>query len=172
MRIRPRGFWGAAQPQGSMYDMTGVKKGVYVHHTVTALPDNYEELGRNRTIAVEKSHMRYLQQIAFGRGFSDISYNFVVFPSGRVYEGRGWAKVGAHNDGENSTTYGIVAVGNYETDRPTVSLIEGIVNCIRAGQANGRIAKDVWVRGHRDSDATACPGTYLYRRLPAIRRLV
>ena len=41
------------------------------------------------------------------QGWSDIGYSFLIGGDGRVYEGRGWGRVGAHTYGYNSRAYGI-----------------------------------------------------------------
>ena len=43
----------------------------------------------------------------FSKGWSDIGYSFLIGGDGRVYEGRGWGRVGAHTYGYNSRAYGI-----------------------------------------------------------------
>jgi hypothetical protein len=43
---------------------------------------------------------------------------------------------------------------------------------IVAGKRNGHIGRRVRIKGHRDSDSTACPGDKLYAKLWKIKRLV
>lgn len=164
MRIRSRRSWKAAKPKNTPTKLKPAREGVFIHHTVT-----YVTNGAKATKNQEKAHMRYLQGIAFARGFSDISYNFIVFPSGRVYRGRGWEFMGAHNDGENEETYGICFVGNFEHEIPTPAALKAAKKVKKRGKNLGRIKMKGFVKGHRDTDATACPGKYLYNRLDQIR---
>lgn len=50
--------------------------------------------------------------------WSDIGYNFLVGEDGNVYEGRGWAKTGAHTKGYNNKSIGICIIGNYDSEYP------------------------------------------------------
>ena len=116
--------------------------------------------------------MRELQAIAFSRDFSDISYSFVIFPSGRVYRGRGWGVVGAHTEGSNSVTHAFCFVGNYELDRPTPQALESAAHLHRKGIRAGHIKPGGFIRGHREAPgaATACPGKNLFAKLDVIRQ--
>lgn len=186
LRIRSRRSWQAKKPHSTPVRVTHKRLGYYVHHTVTAMGAPYFEMLRKvdhvpakerkglvkEMVKLEAEHMRYLQTLAWGRGFADISYNFVIFPSGHVWRGRGWEFLGAHNDGENEETIGAVAVGNYEGDVPTKAMLDSFVKLFRRGRSLRRVADEFFIRGHRDSDATACPGEHLYQRIPWMRKEV
>lgn len=163
MKVISRKAWGAKPPRSPRQRMVMPAIGTYIHHTVTS--------GTTRTLAQEKAHMRELQGIAFSRGFADISYSFVIFPSGRVYRGRGWGVVGAHTEGSNSITHAFSFVGNFESLRPTKDALEAAAALHRRGVKHGKIRKEGFIKGHRDAPgaATACPGIHLYNRLPFIR---
>lgn len=164
MEVISRKAWGAKPARTARQKMTLPAKGTYIHHTVTS--------GGKRTAAQEREHMRELQQIAFSRGFSDISYSFVIFPSGRVYRGRGWGVVGAHTAGSNSTAHAFSFVGNFESDRPTPDALETAAALHRRGIRLGRVKRDAFIRGHRDAPgaATACPGSKLYAQIDTIKK--
>lgn len=172
MDIYTRKDWGAKPPKEPRSAMRLPAEGTYIHHTVTGLPTNYPTAKPSAQIAMEKAHMQQLQSIAFSRDFNDISYSFVIFPSGRVYKGRGWGVVGAHTEGSNSITHAFVFVGNFESVRPTKDALEAAAALHRRGVRAGKIRKTGFIRGHRDAPgaATACPGIHLYNRLEFIRR--
>lgn len=96
-----------------------------------------------------------------------IGYNWVVFPSGCVYEGRGWGAQGAHagNREINRTSVGIAYAGDCEQAPPTDAAMVSIRNLIAEGLRLGHIQPDATIVGHRDHRATLCPGKYLYDRL-------
>lgn len=176
-----RSTWGAAKPRGT-YTNRGANTRCVVHHTageyVTAesgrpggkwwalLAAGKASIQVRRAIrAYEKDQadvitrecaaMRAIQASHFARGFMDIGYHFVVFPSGRIYDGRpAWA-VGAHCLGAN-TELGFSFSGNYEKDRPTPRALEAFDRW-RDGMGVSSI------RGHYrvPGNATACPGKYL-----------
>lgn len=102
--------------------------------------------------------MLVLQGIAFGRGFSDISYSFVIFPSGRIYEGRGWGVVQAATLGFNDRSYSICTGGNTDAHQETNRQVASIIWLINRGQRLDRIRDRVDVRGHREVAPKACPG--------------
>jgi hypothetical protein len=186
---RLRKIWGRITPLANYVAMTiQPVKEAWIHHTVTAMSAAYfnalkkersatskSERRRWRRIAVkmEKAHMRFLEEIAIGRGFDGVSYTDVVFPSGRVYVGRGFQKVGAHTYGRNSVSYGIVVVGNFETEKPTGRALKGVAFTIRKGKRWHRISKTVKIDGHYRAPgaSTACPGRNLKAELDTIRRL-
>lgn len=162
--VYSRRTWEAKPPRATPTRVPRyLRKGFFIHHTVT--------VPTGQGLDAERAHMRYLQEIAFSRGFADISYNFVVFPSGNVYRGRGWEFLGAHNDGENEETIGIVLVGNFELSNPTKPALDSAARLIKRGRRILAVKpRKFFVKGHRDTDATACPGKYLYAQLDYIRR--
>lgn len=166
-RIRSRSEWKAAPARSGRGSTARPVSKVFIHHTVTSAV--------TRSVSQEKAHMRELQQIAFSRGFSDISYSFIVFPSGRMYEGRGWGVAGAHTLDHNSTAYGIALVGNFELYAPTDAALKAAARIIKKGRRASwiRPANQTQILGHRDSSSasTACPGKRLYSRLHYIKAM-
>jgi hypothetical protein len=150
-KVIPRESWNAS-PAKAWRSMTSTHDGVFIHHSVSAAPT---------TKAGERAEMRNLQQIAFARGFSDISYSFVVFPSGRVYEGRGKNTEGAHTSGYNDTAYGLCAAGNYEGAKPTTALVKSLRWLRRKHLKLGNRP----CRPHQAVYSTACPGRHLKARI-------
>ncbi len=128
-------------------------------------------------------------------GWFDIGYNFLVDRFGRAWVGRsGGANRlvrGAHTLGFNERSVGIAVIGNLDERRPSAKAVSTVIKLAawkldRYGRmATGRVvvrstgsdkyAEDERVRlpvidGHRDTNDTACPGEYLYAKLPEIRR--
>lgn len=152
---------------------------VFVHHSVTTMPDRYYELiksdrdfDRDLCVEMERSHMTTLDRIAVNRGFLGFSYIYAVFPSGRVWKGRGFKREGAHTYGRNDDAVGFVAIGNYEVQQTTKKLLDGFGELICMGRKRKRINKGARILGHRDEPnaATACPGKNLYAKLHKIRK--
>lgn len=148
MKIVSREQWGARPPRSSS---SFVRKGrVKLHWTVTCLSER-------ATANAEIAHMRGIQNHHMdGNGWSDIAYNFVVFPSGRVYEGRGLNVRSAANGG---------SVTNY--NHQATALVAG-PTCKATGsqlEATGEIVNAFYkkdVKGHRDGHSTTCPGDQIY----------
>jgi hypothetical protein len=137
------------------------KRELYLHHTVTS--------NRPRSRAEERRHMRELEDSHLARGFQTIGYNFVLFRSGRLYEGRGPRALPAAQGGHNTGTVAIACVGDYRTDRLTVRMRARLV----IAAVNVRVRRGVrLVGGHREApgEGTECPGANVMRWLPALAR--
>ena len=165
VNIASRKSWGAKYSDGDISLGDGLAEEVAIHHTTT-----HVDGGAGATLAQERAHMRELEAIGHSRFATPaapnfgISYNVLVFPSGRAYQGVSFNRRGAHTGGHNSTVRSICYVGNFENDKPTdKALATG-----RAIIAEGRgrwWEKGAPVKGHRDYAATACPGRNLYSEL-------
>ncbi len=160
-----------------------------VHHTVTT---NDYSCAQSAAIVrgIEVYHVK-------GNGWNDIGYNFLVDRCGQVFEGRygGVDKnvVGAHSQGFNTGTVGVALLGTYETAEPTAAQRQSLadllawrldlahidplstVNYVSGGNTKYAAGLPVTLRaisGHRDTYFTDCPGSALYRLLPAIAQQV
>lgn len=100
--------------------------------------------------SVETVHQWHLN-----RGWAGIGYHFYVRKDGTVYRGRPENWVGAHTDGHNATKIGICAEGNYEVEKMPDVQKNAIIELL--GYLRGKYGNQK-VYGHRDLDATACPG--------------
>jgi N-acetylmuramoyl-L-alanine amidase len=186
-RIRSRKRWGANERWRSSaprYNRT--LKQVHIHHT--AGTNSY----RRRDVpgilrAIYRYHTRTM-------GWSDVGYNFFVDKWGRAWVGRaGGARRlvrGAHTLGFNRSSTGVAVLGNFEDRKPRAEVITMLVRLSAwkldpyDRDARGRIrvvsqGSDLYpegervrlpvIDGHRDTNATACPGQHLYDLLPRIR---
>jgi hypothetical protein len=154
-KVYKREEWGAKPARSTFGKVADPVSMVFIHTSVTA------QLPKNATVRQEKDAMLTLQGIAFGRGFSDISYSFVIFPSGRIYEGRGWGKEQAATLGYNVVSYSICMGGNTDMYHETKAQRDSIVWLIERGQKQDRIKEKVDVRGHREVAPKACPGRHV-----------
>jgi hypothetical protein len=145
-RVIPRSVWDANPGDRATARMSNDSEGVFQHHSVAGSPTT--ELG-------EIAEMRNLEAIARSRGFADFSYSDAVFPSGRIYEGRGTMIQGAHTIGFNSTAHALCAAGNYEAQIPTEAMIESCRWYVREYRKASKY------RPHSGVYGTACPGKNL-----------
>lgn len=159
--IGTRGSWGARYQDGDL-TLTGLAQEVFVHHTVTAT------LPQDASIEDEREQMREIEAIGQSRFGTGISYNVLVFPSGRAHQGVSWNRRGTHTGGMNSTVRSICFAGNYETAEPTDAQI-ATASAIYRGGKGVLWRADAPLRGHRDVKETACPGKNVYSRLGDIR---
>jgi len=193
-KIVTRAEWGANEKKTKQASSSTWLKAMYVHHT--AGPNAYS---RERAPAVVRSIWAFHTS---GRGWPDIGYQFLVDRFGTVYEGRRGSidalPVGAQAGGFNADTIGVSVMGNFTSVAPPPRVLDAVVDVLAwqahrwgvdpRGKARLRTATSTgseprWalgklspalpvIRGHRDTNHTACPGAKLYAKLPAIRRAV
>jgi hypothetical protein len=117
--------------------------------------------------------------------WSDIGYNFLIDRFGRIWEGRygGMDRpvVGAQTLNYNSVSMGVSAIGQYDVAAVPQAMTDAFKSVfawkfslakIPATGTGPVVAYGKYlqrVSGHRDAFSTACPGRYLYARLPEIR---
>lgn len=160
--IYSRGQWGARYQDGDL-TLSGPADEVFVHHSVTALLPVYASPDE------ERQQMRALESIGQSRFGTGISYNVVIFPSGRAYQGVSFNRRGTHTGGRNSTTRSLCFAGNFEKTVPSDAALSTAAQIFQEGKGK------YWrtgapLRGHRDVSSTACPGKYLYARIGQIRK--
>ncbi|MCW2867224.1 MAG: N-acetylmuramoyl-L-alanine amidase, family 2, partial [Marmoricola sp.] len=178
-RIYTRAEWGANE---SLRDQSspgyGTVEAGFIHHTVNA--NNYTA---DQVPALLRGIYAYHTQ---SRGWRDIGYNYLVDRFGRIWEGR-WggitkAVLGAHTLGYNEVSFAMSAIGNYDITAPSQAVLDAYARLYAWKLSLYGIRADathLWVKdrylnainGHRDVGQTACPGRYLYAKIPYIRTL-
>ncbi len=159
---------------------------MHIHHTATG-----NDYRRKDVPGILRGIYRYHTHTL---RWSDIGYNFLVDRFGRAWVGRAGGASrpvqGAHTLGFNSTSTGISVIGNFEDKEPSRSVVTTLVHLaawkldryhrkpdatvVVFSHGSDLFAKGERVRlpaidGHRDTNATACPGELLYDLLPKIR---
>ena len=178
-QIYSRAQWGANERMrdaGSLHYFE-VHAG-FVHHTVNA--NNYT---RDEVPGILRSIYAYHTQT---RGWSDVGYNFLVDRFGRIWEGRYGGVdrpvVGAHTLNYNDYAFAMSAIGNFENVQPSSAMLQAYgklfawklsLHGIDAASSSQNVGGDRFqaINGHRDAAPTACPGRYLYAKIPTIRTL-
>lgn len=146
--IIPRAEWGARPAKGVSLAKWNKLTATRVHHTVSPAPKG----SGAALLEEEKSAVREIQKYHMNkRKYVDIAYNFLIAPSGRVYEGRGAGVVGAHTLNHNEDC-GIAFIGNYESDKLTQAQILAYKNLRRKLKLSGKQV------AHKETFATSCPG--------------
>lgn len=164
VQIISRAQWGARYVNGVGNRPVGSLE-KYGHHSVTA------HLREDATFLAECAEMRRIEEIGqqrFGRG---ISYTFVIFPSGRIFEGASIGRIAYHSGpGRNTRGAGICWAGNYDVNRPGSKALDAVVALLQHGVKMGWWQDPALTEMHRDFSATACPGRYLYAEFDNINR--
>lgn len=149
-RIIKRGEWGAKGAKSVSYAKWPTGVTLWVHHTEGIEP------APNASVETEKQVMRGLQTFHQNtRGWSDIGYSYVIMPSGRIYEGRGYGIRGAHCPGHNNEP-SVAFAGSYDDHLPTKAALDAVYYV-------ATITRSKTWRGHREGYSTSCPGDRLYR---------
>ncbi|MDR1118700.1 MAG: FG-GAP-like repeat-containing protein [Bifidobacteriaceae bacterium] len=184
--INLRASWGARKanysgntPKGQPV-LAGQLKGAIIHHQVG--PNSY-------TQAQVPGMLRGIQNWHLdGNGWDDIGYNFLVDKYGGLWEGRegGITRnvVGAHATNFNTGSAGLCFLGDMDKAEPGAAALEAAGKLVAWRLSQGGIgnlkgtavypgdpkkAPRQVVSGHRDVQSTACPGRYLYAKLPKLR---
>ncbi|MDR1188608.1 MAG: FG-GAP-like repeat-containing protein [Bifidobacteriaceae bacterium] len=177
--INLRSSWNAAAPKAQP-EVAPKVVGSIIHH---------QEGTNTYTQAQVPGIIRSIQSWHMGNnGWDDIGYNFLVDKYGGIWEGRqgGVDKnvVGAHAFEFNTGSTGVCFLGSMESAEPSAAALDAAGRLVawRLGLAglttlkgNTVYPKDSKkqskpiVAGHRDVNATTCPGRYLYAKLDTIR---
>lgn len=151
--------WGARPPKAPYTALTG-SEGILVHH----LGD-----GRSRDAATTDyaAVMRQTQDFHMdGRGWNDFAYGWGV-GGGRIYEGRTWGWIDGADTGKGRVMHSVLWLGDSYVNAPTIEDLTAINAVIAEHQR--RFGATDFVGGHRDVNATGCPGDNLYAWLAAGR---
>jgi hypothetical protein len=189
--IVTREQWGASACPPRAAPQYGQVKLAFIHHTVSAT-DYAPEDSAAMVLAICRYHRN-------SNGWNDIGYNFLVDRYGKIFEGRAGgidqAVIGAQAQGYNSLSTGIANLGTFSTTPQTGEALaalgrllswklalhgvppQGQVTVTSAGGSTNRYPAGTEVvldriSGHRDGDATSCPGDALYAQLPLLREMV
>lgn len=164
--IITRAAWGARRPAGSAPAPLPADE-VWLHHSAGTTPRPTASLHLDR-VAV-----RLLEEIGHARFRAGISYTFVVAPSGRVFEGHGVARRGAHTRGHNTSGRAICLLGDYTDVDPSPQQVAAVAALLRHGHREGWWRTPRLAGGHRDvpGAATECPGDRAHPLIAEINRL-
>ncbi|MET9325070.1 peptidoglycan recognition family protein [Streptomyces sp. NPDC003038] len=175
LRIHERVSWGAVEPLHPVRCAGELPKKIIIHHTATA---NVQDLSLSRAYALSRAIQRYHQQTM---GWIDTGQHFTVSRGGHLLEGREHSLrelrrgenliIGSHCTDQNTVAIGIEIEGNYSKSAPSQIQYGALVEmCTYICSQYGMSPSEIY--GHRDFNATACPGTALYETLPDLRTAV
>ncbi len=186
--IIARSAWGGDKVPPRQDPIYGEVQAGFVHHTVTA-NDYGPEDSAGIVLGIARYHRDH-------NGWNDIGYQFLVDKYGQIFEGRAGgielAIVGAQAQGYNSVSTGVSCLGDYTSGPLTEEGLDAVSRLLawklslhgvpvtgevtvvsQGGETNryaaGRKVTLQRISGHRDGDATSCPGEALYAQLDDIR---
>ena len=135
---------------GSMNPRSKVLEYIVIHHTASTAKETVEQ--------IHNFHIN-------NNGWAGIGYHFCIRKDGTIYKGRDEKYAGAHCVDYNSISLGICLEGNFEIEKPTDNQLKSLSELLQhLKQKYG----NVQIVGHRDLNATACPGKNLYSKLGSV----
>ncbi|GAA0444467.1 hypothetical protein Acor_61490 [Acrocarpospora corrugata] len=174
-RIYLRREWEARPPKSRAVVLNRVPDRLIVHHTATL---NHEEISLEAAFglsrAIQRYHMRH-------NGWDDIGEQFTISRGGYIMEGRNrtmravdrWRHVvGAQAADHNRHTLGIETEGTYMAELPPQRALDALAKLLTWLCWHYELEPEVAVIGHRDVNATSCPGDKLYEYLPQLREMI
>ncbi|CAH0703007.1 unnamed protein product [Spodoptera exigua] len=99
------------------------------------------------------------------RGFTDIGQSFLIGGNGRIYEGAGWHRVGAHTLGYNRRSVAISFIGDFRTKLPSAQALKALNSLLECGVMNKYLAKDYNLVAHSQLSMTDSPGEMLRKQV-------
>jgi len=98
---------------------------------------------------------------------SYIGYHYVIKEEGQIYQPRRDNELGAHST-PNAGKIGICLIGNFMISAPTDAQLFALANLLNSLKRRYNIEK---VLGHRDCNATECPGDNLYEYIELFTKI-
>ncbi|MGK2933702.1 MAG: peptidoglycan recognition protein family protein [Gemmatimonadaceae bacterium] len=162
-RIVTRAEWGARYGKG--HATNGAKVRAIVHH------DGFDRSRPDMTFEQECALMLFYENFhANGEpgkpGLTAtnkrIAYSWVPMQTGRIYEGCGWDRIGAHTGGLNSSAYAWFFPVNGAATAPTPDALAAFRWHLTEGVRLGKLSPQHIVSGHQDHGKPKCPGKLVY----------
>lgn len=110
--------------------------------------------GENGT--VEGYHNMHIKD----NGWIGIGYHFVVYKNGEIHRGRPETAIGSHCLGQNSSSIGICAVGNYEENKNMPQAQQDAIVWLVKDYLRDKYSATMLIKKHKDYYSTDCPGKY------------
>lgn len=147
-----RGEWGARYGRGEVVALPW--REVVIHTAAAPFTATAPELEARHVRGIETYHVQT-------KGWDGIAYSFLVAPSGRVYEGRGWGRSGAHTEGRNRTAAGLCLLGHGDLAPATAAQWSSSRRLIAHGIRLGALEPAPAISPHArySTSGKTCPGT-------------
>jgi hypothetical protein len=167
--------WNARPPNGTIQVLNSRPSNIIVHHTAGS---NSNDFSLDHAFAISRGIQNFHMDT---RGWIDTGQQLTNSRGGHITEGRhrslevltGGTRhvMGAHVANNNSTCIGIENEGLYMDVNVPQRLWDSLVQLV-AYIAQQYSIPTSRILGHRDFNATLCPGDVLYARLPELRSAV
>ncbi|XP_049962085.1 peptidoglycan-recognition protein LF-like [Schistocerca serialis cubense] len=169
MDVVSREKWLANPPARPIPKLECPVRVVVICHTGTTAPKSVER---------ERRQMRSLQDFEVHcRGRADLPFNFVLAPSGAVYEGRGWAlaadlrllgrdlELDVPDDGNGRRCLAVALLGTFCRGLPASPALDALPYLLAEAERRRVLTQDYCVVGHCQLAPTNSPGGALFSLL-------
>jgi hypothetical protein len=127
-------------------DLRSIYHSVAIHHSA------YSQQRQQSMRSIQDLHMD-------NRGWADIGYHFGIDPAGQIYAGRDIAARGASVAGHNQGLIGVMLMGHFEWERPSLAALTALQSLLKQLAADYELTHLV---GHGEVNAeSVCPGRFL-----------
>jgi len=161
LRVASRSAWSRGRPIPSRMNRLGAVERITVHHD--GMPP---ALLRSRRQVAQRIELIRASHV--DRGWGDIGYHYIVDPLGQVWEGRPIYFQGAHVHDHNERNLGVLALGNFETQQPTLAQVRTVARFVAEQMRRHRVSLSQ-VHTHRELTPTICPGRNMQRVMNRLR---
>ena len=163
-RVMPRSAWTRMPVDSSLArPMNGVHR-ITIHHSGSNRVRTATDFATNAAL-IERIRAYHVE----ARGWADLGYHFLIDPGGRIWEGRPLIWQGAHVKGFNRHNIGVVLLGNFELQEPSMQQLMVLPQLVQALRRKHGVAITN-LRSHQEwTPTTACPGKNLQPRFAHMR---
>jgi hypothetical protein len=159
--VQPRTAWARSAPIPSRMNRLDRVERITVHHD--GMPPVW--LSNKQDVA---SRIDLIRQSHQANGWGDIGYHYIVDPFGQVWEGRPLMYQGAHVKDQNVRNLGVLALGNFESQRPTSAQVSTLERFLVYQMRANRVPV-TRVQTHRELASTLCPGRNMQLAMNQLR---
>ncbi|HHN78096.1 MAG TPA: N-acetylmuramoyl-L-alanine amidase [Phycisphaerales bacterium] len=156
-----RRTWASRGPIVSRADRMGMVRYITVHHDgMSPFTSTLYDDAARRIEAIRHAHV--------AKGWADIGYHYAIDPAGRIWAARPEALQGAHVKYHNPNNLGILMLGNFEKQQPTVAAKKTLDAFLTMKMDEFHVPVNK-VFTHREWAPTACPGRHLQSHMQVAR---
>lgn len=114
------------------------------------------------------SRIEVIRRAHVNNGWADIGYHYIIDPQGNVWEGRPVRYQGAHVKIANERNLGVLVLGNFVEQRPTLSATTALDRFVAVQMRQYGVPLSR-VHTHQELSPTQCPGPNLQRYMEETR---
>ena len=164
---KPRFLWAKGRPIVAQMNPMLPVTCVTVHH------DGLDDLFWGTKPAEVSARLEHYRVGHLARGWADIGYHLAIDRGGALWQGRAIRWQGAHVQFRNEGNLGILVMGNFDLQSPTVAQLVTLKRVLRELRATYGIKRGrVYTHKEWPGAQTACPGRTLQPKVGEIRKSI